>query len=76
MSFGSRKIHKAVAQEIRTQRLRVGLTRADLAGHLKCSPSQIAAIEQGRRRVDVDLLVKIARALRIDPVKFLGKMLG
>lgn len=62
---------RAIARQIRAQRLRAGLTRAQLAEQLDCSPAEISAIEQCKVRVSVDELVRIARALRVDPVKLL-----
>jgi len=62
---------RAIARQIRAQRLRAGLTRAQLAEQLRCSPEEISAIEQCEVRVSVDELVRIARALRVDPMKLL-----
>jgi transcriptional regulator with XRE-family HTH domain len=76
MSFGSAQAHRAVAREIRAARTRAGITQAELARRLRCSRAEISAIERGRRRVDVDLLVRIARALNVDAVSLLTLMLG
>lgn len=75
MSFGNPKTRRLVALRIRETRLRAGISRAVLAKRLRCPVRRIAAIEQGRRSVEIELLVRIARALKIDPATLLREML-
>jgi transcriptional regulator with XRE-family HTH domain len=71
--FSDPRAHRVVAREIRAARLRARLTRAQLAKRLSCSHAVIVAIEQGKRRITVGDLVRIAQALAIDPVRLLRK---
>ena len=62
-----------VRDNIRTIRLKNGLTQAQLA-NLAGLPSQaITEIENGARRVDVDDFVRIARTLKVPFAKLLGE---
>lgn len=52
-------------------RKRSDLTQADLARRLGRPQSFVSKCERGARRVDVVELGEIARALGIDPIRFL-----
>jgi len=53
-----------------------GLTQATLAKRLDRPQSFIAKYENGERRVDVLEFVAIARAIGVDPIQLLGKLLN
>ena len=50
-----------------------GLTQAELASDLNRPQSFVSKYERGERRLDVIEFVHVARALDIDPIKFLTK---
>ena len=52
-----------------------GLVQQDLADRLQKPQSFIAKYEGGERRIDVVEFIEICRALSVDPVKLLNKLL-
>jgi transcriptional regulator with XRE-family HTH domain len=50
-----------------------GLTQADLAARLGRPQSFVSKYERGERRLDVVEFGDVAKALGIDPVRFLGR---
>lgn len=66
-----------VAAEVAAHRQRLGLEQLQLAARLEMagrplSASVLGKIEAGARRVDVDDLVALARALEVEPADLLG----
>lgn len=57
----------ALRDALVAQRLRAGLSQAQLAARLRCHQSLVARVESGERRIDVVELVVICRALNISP---------
>lgn len=55
-----------VGLRVRNLRLDLGLTQADLAGHLGIRFQQIQKYETGRNRISASRLWDIAQALRTD----------
>ncbi len=43
----------------------------DLARHLQCDPSSLYAIEKGRHAPSTTVLLRLARALRVEPLDLL-----
>lgn len=55
-------------------RKRAGLTQYELAGRLKRPQSFVSKFERGERRLDVLEFHEVARALGIDPIRFLRRL--
>jgi transcriptional regulator with XRE-family HTH domain len=51
-----------------------GLTQRALAAKLGCHPSWIAKVETRERRLDVVELVRLARAVRLDPAALVAEV--
>lgn len=74
MKYPSR--HRAIASAIATARRHGRLSQRELARKLKVPPNWIQRIESLERRVDVAEFIAIARALEVDPVTLLSRVLG
>ena len=53
-----------------------GLTQSELSSRLKRPQSFVSKYERGERRLDVVEFGEVARALRIDPIRFLRRFYG
>jgi transcriptional regulator with XRE-family HTH domain len=53
-----------------------GLTQADLSQRLKRPQSFVSKYERGERRLDVVEFGNVAKALGIDPLRFLRRFYG
>jgi transcriptional regulator with XRE-family HTH domain len=51
-----------------------GLTQAEISSRLKRPQSFVSKYERGERRLDVVEFGEVARALGVDPVRFLAKL--
>ena len=60
------QIDLQIGHKIKTKRRKMGITQANLAKKLSISPSYLNLIESGRRKVNVDLLLKLANELGIE----------
>ena len=60
------QIDSQIGHKIKTKRRKMGITQADLAKKLSISPSYLNLIESGKRKVNVDLLLKLASELNIE----------
>ena len=60
------QIDLQIGHKIRTKRRKSGITQADLSKKLSISPSYLNLIESGKRKVNVDLLLKLASELNIE----------
>jgi transcriptional regulator with XRE-family HTH domain len=56
-----------MANRIRDMRLRAGLSQAELAEIVGTTQAQIARLETGERRLTLDWMQRIARALSLQP---------
>jgi transcriptional regulator with XRE-family HTH domain len=68
--------HKRLRKLLIQTRKQAGLTQADLAARLKRPQSFISKYERGERRLDLVEFGEVAKALGIDPVRFLGRLYG
>ena len=73
MKYPSR--HRAIASAIATARRRAQLSQRQLAGKLGVPPNWIQRVESLERRVDVAEFIAIARALSVNPVSLLSRVL-
>ena len=55
-------------------RREAGLSQSALAGRIEKSPSHIARIERGQRRVDALEVYRLAQALELDPVDLFRRL--
>ena len=55
-----------IGHKIKTKRRKMGITQADLSNKVSISPSYLNLIESGKRKVNVDLLLKLASELNIE----------
>ena len=59
-----------IGDVIRTLREGKGVTAKDLAERVGLSASQMSRLENGQRRVNSEVLARIARALEVTPSEF------
>jgi len=69
-SAGYQRFRRLLVQE----RKRAGLTQAALATRLDRPQSFVSKYEQGERRIDVIEFLEIAKALEIEPEKFIVRL--
>lgn len=67
---------KRFGKRIRQLRLAKELTQEELAARAKMHPTYIGGIERGERNVSFDNILKIARALRIQPAALFEELSG
>ena len=60
------QINLQIGHKIRIKRRKLGVTQANLSKKLSISPSYLNLIESGKRKVNVDLLLKLANELNIE----------
>ena len=60
------QIDLQIGHKIKTKRRKAGVTQAALSKKLSISPSYLNLIESGKRKVSVDLLLKLANELNIE----------
>jgi transcriptional regulator with XRE-family HTH domain len=68
--------HRTLCTVLTEARAQADLTQRELAERLKRPHSYVAKIEGGERRIDVIEFAELARALRVDPLELLGKVLS
>jgi transcriptional regulator with XRE-family HTH domain len=61
---------KSIGRKIAQERVRLKLTQEDLAGIVEMDRSMLSYIENGRNNFSVEMLLKISKALKIDPKEF------
>ena len=60
------QIDQQIANKIKTIRKKLEITKADLSNRLSISPTYLNLIESGKRKVNMDLLLRIANELKIN----------
>ena len=60
------QIHLQIGHKIKTKRRKLGIAQAALSKKISISPSYLNLIESGKRKVSVDLLLKLANELNIE----------
>ena len=55
-----------IGHKIKIKRKKLGITQAGLSKNLSVSPSYLNLMESGKRKINVDLLLKIANELNVD----------
>ena len=67
-------MNKKIGMVIRKHRTKLGLSQQDLAGDADMERSYISAVENGRKKIRVDTLVRLADALKIPAGKLLEEI--
>jgi len=60
------EIDQQIGHKIKAKRKKLGITQAYLSKKLSISPTYLNLMESGKRKIDLDLLLKIANELNID----------
>jgi predicted transcriptional regulator/DNA-binding XRE family transcriptional regulator len=60
------QIDLQIGHKIKTKRRKLGVSQLDLSKKLSISPSYLNLIESGKRKVNVDLLIKLGSELNIE----------
>jgi len=60
------QIDQQIGHKIKTKRKKLGITQADLSKKLSISATYLNLMESGKRKIDLDLLVKMANELNVD----------
>lgn len=68
--------HKRFRELLVQARKQADLTQADLASRLERPQSFVSKYERGERRLDVVEFGEVAKALGIDPLRFLRRFYG
>jgi len=65
-----------MANTLKVERLRAGLTQEEVARVLRRPQSFVAKYERGERRLDVVEFAEIAGAIKSDPIKIFKRVFG
>ena len=60
------QIDQQIGHKIKAKRKKLGITQADLSKKLSISPAYLNLMENGKRKIDLDLLAKMANELNVD----------
>ena len=60
------QVNQQIGHKIKTQRKKLGITQADLSKKLSISPAYLNLMESGKRKIDFDLLLKIANEIKVN----------
>jgi len=60
------QIDQQIGHKIKAKRKKLGITQADLSKKLSISATYLNLMESGKRKIDLDLLVKMANELNVD----------
>ena len=60
---------KSIGRKIAQERVRQKLTQEDLAGMAEIDRSFLSYIENGRKNFSVEMLLKLAKVLKINPAR-------
>ena len=60
------QINTQIGHKIKAKRMKLGITQADLSKKLSISPTYLNLMESGKRKINMDLLLKMATELKVD----------
>ena len=60
------QIDQQIGYKIKNKRKKLGITQADLSKKLSISPTYLNLMENGKRKIDLDLLLKMTNELNVD----------
>lgn len=75
-SVPERSLREKLGEQLRSARVKTGLSQVGLAEKLGISRPSIASIETGRQSLSVEQLVEFANLLDVNPVDILEQTLG
>jgi transcriptional regulator with XRE-family HTH domain len=75
MSIFSKR-YRSLARQLMLARKRLGVTQAELARRLERPQSYVSKSESGERRLDFVELVELAKALGLNPLDLIQKVLA
>ena len=61
-----KQINQQIGHKIKARRKKLEITQANLSKKLNISPTYLNLMESGKRKIDLDLLLKIANELNVD----------
>ena len=67
------QVDQQIGHKIKTERRKIGITQANLSKKLSISPSYLNLMESGKRKINLDLLLKVANELNIEISDILKK---
>jgi transcriptional regulator with XRE-family HTH domain len=67
--------HRTLIKEVAAARQAAGISQRELAAKLKRSPSYVSKFEAAERRLEVCEFVDLCRAIGVDPVELLARVL-
>lgn len=71
---GNPRLVQALALEVKTRRLQLGLTQEDLAGRSELDRPYISLIEVGRKQPTLSVLMRLAEGLDLSLRAFMGRV--
>lgn len=69
-------LKKTVGMNIRLERVRLGLTQEALAVQIGTDQAYVSQVERAMIAISLDMLERIASALRVSPVELMDQTLG
>jgi len=60
------QIDQQIGHKVKARRKKLGITQANLSKKLAISPTYLNLMENGKRKIDLELLLKIANELNVD----------
>ena len=60
------QINQQIGHKIKGKRKKLGITQSDLSKRLSISPTYLNLMESGKRKIDLDFLLKISNELNLD----------
>ena len=60
------QINQQIGYRIKSKRRKIGITQAELSKKLSISPSYLNLMESGKRKINLDLLLKISNELNLE----------
>jgi transcriptional regulator with XRE-family HTH domain len=66
------RLHRTFIDNVRARRLELGLTQTDVANRMKIAQSSYAQIESGRRTPTLEMIERVAKALKSEPLELLS----
>lgn len=64
-----------IGTAIRKKRNKLGLSQEDLAGHAEIDRSYLSGIENGHKRISLEMFLKVSRGMGVEPWEILKEAL-
>lgn len=66
------RLHRTFINNMRARRIELELTQSEAAAKMKIAQSSYAQIESGRRTPTLEMIERVAKALKCDPLELLS----